>query len=148
MFIEMEQVCYEIEVQFGGWGVVDVGNILEGLFDVICIVCVFQDYNMNGVVGVDLIVVFVGVIIIFFGSVLFCGNVVDLLNVVVLEYGFILGDLLVVSLVNNIVKEDILLLYVMVIMDGEIGGFEVNLVVGVCYECIDVMLILLQFVFE
>ena len=148
MSTEMEQVRYETEAQLGGWGVADVGNIPEGLLDVTCTACAFQDHNMNGVAGADSIAVPSGATTIPLGSVSFRGNAVDLLNAVAPEYGFTPGDLPAVSSANNTVKEDILSLYAMATMDGEIGGFEANLVVGARYERTDVTSISLQSVPE
>jgi TonB-dependent receptor len=148
MSTEMEQVRYETEAQLGGWGVADVGNIPEGLLDVTCTACAFQDHNMNGVAGADSIAVPAGATTIPLGSVSFRGNAVDLLNAVAPAYGFTPGDLPAVSSANNTVKEDILSLYAMATMDGEIGGFEANLVVGLRYEKTDVESISLQSVPE
>ena len=103
---------------------------------------------MNGVAGADSIAVPAGATTIPLGSVSFRGNAVDLLNAVAPEYGFTPGDLPAVSSANNTVKEDIFSLYAMATMDGEIGGFEANLVVGARYERTDVTSISLQSVPE
>ena len=148
MATEMNQLRYETEAQLGGWGVADVGNIPEGLLEVTCTACAFEDHNMSGVAGADSIAQPAGSTTIPLGSVSFRGNAVDLLNAVAPAYGFTPGDLPSVGAQNNTVKEDILSLYAMATMDGEIGGFEANLVVGARYEKTDVESISLQSVPE
>lgn len=141
---EMQQTRYETEAQLGGWGVADVGNIPEGLLDVTCTACAFEDHDMSGVDGADSIAVPAGSSTIALGSVSFRGNARDLLDAVAPMYGYTPGDLPAVSSANNTVKEDILSLYAMATMDGEIGGMEANLVVGARYEKTDVESISIQ----
>lgn len=148
MSTEMNQVRYETEAQLGGWGVSDVGNIPEGLLEIGCTACAFEDHNMSGVAGADGIAVPAGATTIPLGSVSFVGNAVHLLEAVAPAYGFTPGALPAVASDNNTVKEDILSLYGMVTMDGEIGGFEANVVMGLRYEKTDVESISLQSVPE
>ena len=144
----MNQVRYETEAQLGGWGVSDVGNIPEGLLEIGCTACAFEDHDMSGVAGADAMAVPAGATTISLGSVSFVGNAVHLLEGVAPAYGFTPGDLPAVASDNNTVKEDIMSLYGMATMDGEIGGFEANLVVGLRYEKTDVESISLQSVPE
>ena len=144
----MNQVRYETEAQLGGWGVSDVGNIPEGLLEIGCTACAFEDHDMSGVAGADGMAVPAGATTIPLGSVSFVGNAVHLLEAVAPAYGFTPGDLPAVASDNNTVKEDIMSLYGMATMDGEIGGFEANLVVGLRYEKTDVESISLQSVPE
>ena len=148
MSTEMNQVRYETEAQLGGWGVSDVGNIPEGLLEIGCTACAFEDHDMSGVAGADGMAVPTGANTIPLGSVSFVGNAVHLLEAVAPAYGFTPGDLPAVASDNNTVKEDIMSLYGMATMDGEIGGFEANLVVGLRYEKTDVESISLQSVPE
>jgi TonB-dependent receptor len=148
MSTEMNQVRYETEAQLGGWGVSDVGNIPEGLLEIGCTACAFEDHDMSGVAGADGMAVPAGATTIPLGSVSFVGNAVHLLEAVAPAYGFTPGDLPAVASDNNTVKEDIMSLYGMATMDGEIGGFEANLVVGLRYEKTDVESISLQSVPE
>ncbi|NVK55417.1 MAG: TonB-dependent receptor [Alteromonadaceae bacterium] len=148
MSTEMNQIRYETEAQLGGWGVADVGNIPEGLLEVGCTACQFEDHNMNGVEGADANAVPAGANTIALGSVSFVGNAVELLEAIAPAYGFTPGDLPAVGSDNNTVKEDILSVYAMASMDGEIGGFDANLVVGARYEKTDVESISLQAVPE
>tara|TARA_A200000159_G_scaffold161456_4_gene183458 strand:- start:2582 stop:4942 length:2361 start_codon:yes stop_codon:yes gene_type:complete len=148
MSTEMNQVRYETEAQLGGWGVSDVGNIPEGLLEIGCTACAFEDHDMSGVAGADGMAVPAGATTIPLGSVSFVGNAVHLLEGVAPAYGFTPGDLPAVASDNNTVKEDIMSLYGMATMDGEIGGFEANLVVGLRYEKTDVESISLQSVPE
>lgn len=53
-----------------------------------------------------------------------------------------------VFLNNDVVKEDIIVVYFQVYMSGEFGGMLVNFLVGVCYEKIDVILMLLVIFFS
>ncbi len=141
---EMNQNRYESEAQLGGWGVADVGNIPEGLLEVTCTACAFEDTAITGVPGADSIAVPAGSTTIPLGSVSFKGNAIELVDVIAPMYGYTLDTFNAISSADNTVKEDILSLYAMASMDGELGGFETNLVVGARYEKTDVESISLQ----
>ena len=141
---EMNQNRFETEAQLGGWGVADVGNIPEGLLEITCTACAFEDTNITGVAGADAMAVPAGSTTIPLGSVSFKGNAVELVNAIAPMYGYTLDTFNAISSADNTVKEDILSLYGMASMDGELGGFETNLVVGARYEKTDVESISLQ----
>ncbi|NVK57106.1 MAG: TonB-dependent receptor [Alteromonadaceae bacterium] len=141
---EMNQQRYEYEAQLGGWGVADVGNIPEGLVDVTCTACAFEDYDMNGVAGADDTAVPAGASTIPLGSVTFKGNAVDLINTMLPVYGMDPNNMGMIGSANNTVKEDTLSVYAMATLNGEMGGFESNLVIGGRYEKTDVESISVQ----
>lgn len=145
---EMNQQRYEYEAQLGGWGVADVGNIPEGLLEVTCTACAFEDYNINGVAGADDTAVPAGATTIPLGSVTFKGNAVELLNTMLPLYGFDPANMRAISNANNTVKEETLSMYAMTTINGEMGGFETNLVIGARYEKTDVESISVQAVPE
>lgn len=145
---EMNQQRYEYEAQLGGWGVADVGNIPEGLLEGTCTACAFEDYNINGVAGADDTAVPAGATTIPLGSVTFKGNAVELLNTMLPLYGFDPANMRAISNANNTVKEETLSMYAMTTINGEMGGFETNLVIGARYEKTDVESISVQAVPE
>ena len=141
---EMNQDRYETEAQLGGWGVADVGNIPEGLLDVTCTACAFEDVGSTAVPGADSFAMPAGATTIPLGSVTFSGDTEEMINVLAPMYGFTPGAFPAISSANNTVKEDILSLYAMATLDGELGGYETSLVVGARYEKTDVESISLQ----
>ena len=90
MATEMNQIRYETEAQLGGWGVADVGNIPEGLLEVTCTACAFEDTAITGVPGADSIAVPAGSTTIPLGSVSFKGNAIELVDVIAPMYGLLL----------------------------------------------------------
>ncbi|WP_137167904.1 TonB-dependent receptor [Salinimonas lutimaris] len=135
---EMQQNRLSTQAILGGWGVDNPGDVPEGLLDITCTGCAFEDHDMNGVEGADAIAQPPGSPTIPLGSVSFRGNAVELLEVMAPMYGFTAGNLPATGSDNNTIKEDIFSAYAQVTMDGEVGGMPVNLVVGARYEKTDV----------
>lgn len=132
-----KQIIYCIQVVenyniLGDWGVVNVdGDVVNGLMDLlqlVNIVGLFKDYSVNSFI-------------------VWCGDVGWIVQWVVDNYGVSLG----VSLqfvVDNWVEEKIWLVYFQVELDGDLGGLCISMWLGVCYEIIDVVLILIIVILE
>lgn len=145
---EMNQANVSTNATLGGWGVADVGNIPEGLLEVTCTACNFEDYDMSGVPGADDLAMPAGAATIPLGSVSFTGNAVDLLNAMLPIYGYTPETMPITASADNTVEEETISLYAMATIDGEMGGFESNLVLGGRYEKTDVKSVSLQIIPE
>ncbi len=135
---EMEQNRLATQATLGGWGIDNPGDVPEGLLEVTCTACNFEDHAMTGVEGADANAQPAGSNTIALGSVSFKGNAVELLEAIAPTYGFTPGALPATGSDNNTVEEDIFAAYAQVTMDGEVGGMPLNVVVGARYEKTDV----------
>lgn len=143
---EMNQANETTNATLGGWGVADVGNIPEGLLDTTCTACQFEDHDMSGVQGADSMAMPAGAPTIPLGSVSFTGNAVDLMDAMLPIYGYTQTTMPVTASANNTVKENSFSLYAMATIDGEMGGFESNLVIGGRFERTEVESVSLQII--
>lgn len=135
---EMRQTRESTSEALGGWGVSNIGDVPEGLFEQSCTACAFEDHDISGVEGADSIALPAGSTTIPLGSVSFGGDPVALLNAVGPDYGLSLATLPVNGFDDNTIEEDILSAYVQVDMDYEIGEMPLNIVAGLRYEQTDV----------
>jgi TonB-dependent receptor len=140
---EMRQTRQASTDALGDWGVTNPGDIPEGLFDVSCTACAFEDHDLSGVEGAD--ANSPGGTTIPLGSVSFGGDPLTLLNAVGPLYGVSLADRSINTDDDNTVEEDILSVYVQAVMDFELGDMPLNVVAGLRYEQTDVTSSSLQF---
>lgn len=136
---EMLQTRQSSSEQLGGWGVANVGDIPEGLFEQSCTACRFEDFNPGaGVPGADSIARPAGSSTIALGSVSFSGNPVTLLEQVGPQYGLALNTLPVASFDDNTIEEDIFSIYAQADFLLEVGGMDLGILAGLRYEQTDV----------
>ncbi|NQY36384.1 MAG: TonB-dependent receptor [Alteromonadaceae bacterium] len=138
---QMRQTRESTSEALGGWGVDhpgDINGIDEGLFEMLCTSCAFEDHGVAGVPGADDVALPAGSTTIPLGSVSFGGDPVKLLEAIGPLYGLTLATLPVNSFDDNTIEEDILSAYVQVEMDYEFAGMPLNIVAGVRYEKTDV----------
>jgi TonB-dependent receptor len=140
---EMRQTRQASTDALGDWGVTNPGDIPEGLFDVSCTACAFEDHDLSGVEGAD--ANSPGGTTIPLGSVSFGGDPLTLLNAVGPLYGVSLADRSINTDDDNTVEEDILSVYVQAVMDFELGDMPLNVVAGLRSEQTDVTTSSLQF---
>jgi TonB-dependent receptor len=133
---EMRQTRQASTDALGDWGVTAPGDIPEGLFDVSCTSCAFEDHDMSGVSGAD--VLSPGGSTIPLGSVSFGGDPLAILNAVGPAYGVSLANRSINTDDDNTVEEDIISVYVQAMMDYEIADMNLNIVAGLRYEKTDV----------
>jgi len=133
---EMKQTRQASSDALGDWGVTAPGDIPEGLFDVSCTACAFEDHDLSGVSGADSMSP--GGTTIPLGSVSFGGDPITLLNAVGPAYGLTLDNRSINTDDDNTVKEDIFSAYVQADMDYDIADMTLNIVAGLRYEQTDV----------
>jgi TonB-dependent receptor len=140
---EMRQTRQASSDALGDWGVTNPGDIPEGLFDVSCTACAFEDHDLSGVEGADDIAPGTTIPL---GSVSFSGDPLALINAVAPTYGKSLADRSLNTNDDNTVEEDILSVYVQANMDFELGDMPLNVLAGLRYEQTDVTSSANQFV--
>ncbi|NQZ81548.1 MAG: TonB-dependent receptor [Colwellia sp.] len=133
---EMKQTRQASSDALGDWGVTAPGDIPEGLFDISCTACAFEDHDLSGVAGADSNSP--GGTTIPLGSVSFGGDPIALLNAVGPIYGLTLANRSINTDDDNTVKEDIFSVYVQADMDYDIADMTLNIVAGLRYEQTDV----------
>ena len=141
---EMRQTRQASTDALGDWGVNNPGDIPEGLFEVGCTSCLFEDHDISGVQGAD--AASPGGTTIPLGSVSFSGDPVSLINAVGPAYDVSLAGRTINTDDDNTVKEDILSVYVQADMDYDVADMTLNVVAGLRYEQTDVTSSSVQFI--
>jgi TonB-dependent receptor len=140
---EMRQTRQASTDALGDWGVTAPGDIPEGLFDISCTACAFEDHDLSGVEGAD--ANSPGGTTIPLGSVSFSGDPLALLNAVGPAYDVSLAGRSINTDDDNTVEEEIISVYVQAEMDYEIGDMPLSIVAGLRYEQTDVTSSSVQF---
>lgn len=134
---EMAQEFEQGQLELGGWGIGNPGDVPEGLFEQTCSGCEFDEDLSRGTAaqGNSLPA---GSTAIPLGSVSFRGDSIALTQGLASVYGYTPGAIPLVRKADNVMEEDILAAYAQVDFDGELGGMPTHVTLGVRYEYTDV----------